>query len=50
VDPSCGVVIDEAWSTTVIGLPSYCLTKKLKNTKKALKYWNKPTLEISEPN
>jgi hypothetical protein len=35
------VVIDEAWSLDIIGSPSFCLTKKLKNTKKALKYWNK---------
>jgi exosome complex RNA-binding protein Rrp4 len=37
----CGLVIDEAWSTNIIGSPSFCLTKKLKITKKAIKYWNK---------
>jgi hypothetical protein len=40
-DPSCGIVIDEVWSTTVLESPSYCLSKKLKHTKKALKHWNK---------
>jgi exonuclease III len=39
-DPSCRVVISEAWSIAPYGSPSFCLTKKLKNTKRALKYWN----------
>jgi hypothetical protein len=40
-DPSCGVVITEAWSLAITSSASFCLTKKLKHTKKALKYWNK---------
>jgi len=44
-DPSCGIVIGEAWSFSVLGSPSFCLSKKLKNTKKALKHWNKHVFE-----
>jgi hypothetical protein len=40
-DPSCGVVIDEAWSTAVFSFPFFGLAKKLKHTKKAFKHWNK---------
>jgi hypothetical protein len=40
VDPSCGVVIDEAWSTAVFSY-HFCLAKKLKHTKKVFKHWNK---------
>jgi hypothetical protein len=40
-DPTCGIVINEAWSTVVSGSPSSCLAQKLKLTKKAIKYWNK---------
>jgi hypothetical protein len=40
-DPTCGVVIDEAWSALIAGSPSFCLTQKLKITKDAIKYWNK---------
>ncbi|XP_062165083.1 uncharacterized protein LOC133871673 [Alnus glutinosa] len=39
-DPTCGVVIEEAWSPFIVGSPSYCLTKKLKLTKEAIKFWN----------
>jgi hypothetical protein len=39
--PTCGIVINEAWSSIVASSPAYCLIKKLKNTKKAIKYWNK---------
>jgi hypothetical protein len=39
-DPTCGVVIEEAWSPFIVGYPSYCLTKKLKLTKEAIKFWN----------
>jgi len=40
-DPTCGVVINEAWSILVSGSPAFCLMKKLKNTKQAIKHWNK---------
>jgi hypothetical protein len=40
-DPTCGIVIEEAWSPFIDGWPSYCLTKKLKLTKTAIKFWNK---------
>jgi hypothetical protein len=40
-DPTCEVVIQEAWSTTIKGSSSYCLSKKLKITKQSIKYWNK---------
>jgi hypothetical protein len=40
-DPTCGIVIDEAWSTLIAGSPAFCLSKKLKITKDAIKYWNK---------
>jgi hypothetical protein len=40
-DPTCGIVIEEAWSPFIAGSPSYCLTKKLKLTKTAIKLWNK---------
>jgi hypothetical protein len=40
-DPTCGIVIDEAWSALIAGSPSFCLTHKLKITKAAIKYWNK---------
>jgi hypothetical protein len=40
-DPTCGSVIEEAWSFIISGSPSYCLAKKLKLTKSAIKYWNK---------
>jgi hypothetical protein len=40
-DPTCGLVIEEAWSPFIAGSPSYCLTKKLKLTKEAIKFWNK---------
>jgi hypothetical protein len=34
-------VIEEAWSNLISESPSYCLAKKLKLTKTAIKYWNK---------
>jgi hypothetical protein len=40
-DPTCGIVIDEAWSALIAGSPSFYLTQKLKITKDAIKYWNK---------
>jgi hypothetical protein len=40
-DPTCGLVINEAWSILVSGSPAYCLIKKLKNTKQTIKHWNK---------
>jgi hypothetical protein len=40
-DPTCGIVIEEAWSTPVAGSPSFCLSQKLKLTKTAIKQWNK---------
>jgi hypothetical protein len=40
-DPTCGIVIKKAWSNLISGSPSYCLAKKLKLTKTAIKYWNK---------
>lgn len=40
-DPTCGIVIEEAWSTPVAGSPSFCLSQKLKFTKTAIKQWNK---------
>jgi hypothetical protein len=40
-DPTCGIVINEAWSIFVNGSPAYCLISKLKNTKQAIKFWNK---------
>jgi hypothetical protein len=40
-DPTCGVVINEAWSLIVSGSPAYWLINKLKNTKQAIKHWNK---------
>lgn len=40
-DPTCGIVIDETWSTLIAGSPSFCLLHKLKITKAAIKYWNK---------
>jgi hypothetical protein len=40
-DPSCEIVVGEAWSSPITGSPSYCLTQKLKYTKKAIRHWNK---------
>jgi hypothetical protein len=40
-DPSFGIFVGEVWSTPTTGSPSYCLTKKLKYTKKAIRHWNK---------
>jgi hypothetical protein len=40
-DPTCGIVIEEAWSAFIAGSPSFCLITKLKITKTAIKYWNK---------
>jgi exonuclease III len=40
-DPTCGIVINEAWSALIVGSPSFCLLQKLKITKAAIKYWNK---------
>jgi hypothetical protein len=40
-DPTCGIVIEEAWSSIISRSPSYCLAKKLKLTKSTIKYWNK---------
>jgi len=40
-DPTCEVVIQEAWSTPIEGSSSYCLSKKLKITKHSIQYWNK---------
>jgi hypothetical protein len=40
-DPTCGIVIEEAWSPFIASSPSFCLTKKLKLTKAAIKFWNK---------
>jgi exonuclease III len=37
-DPTCGIVIEEAWSSFIIGSPSYCFAKKLKLTKSALNF------------
>jgi hypothetical protein len=37
-DPTCGIVINEAWSALIAGSPSFCLTQKLKITKEAIKY------------
>jgi exonuclease III len=40
-DPSCGLVINSAWSSTnSASSPAHCLVKKLKKTKFALKKWN----------
>lgn len=39
-DPTCDIVIQEAWSTPIEGSSSYCLSKKLKFTKQSIKYWN----------
>lgn len=39
-DPSCQEVIDAAWQIVVSGNPAFCLIKKLKHTKLALKRWN----------
>jgi hypothetical protein len=39
-DPSCGPVISAAWNNTLTGSPPLNLSKNLKTTKKALKYWN----------
>jgi hypothetical protein len=40
-DPTCGLVIDAAWSSQIIGSPALCLVRKLTQTKTALKWWNK---------
>jgi hypothetical protein len=40
-DPTCEVVIQEAWSTPFEGSSSYCFSNKLKITKQSIKYWNK---------
>jgi hypothetical protein len=40
-DPTCGVVINEAWSILMSGSPAYCLIKKLTDTKQTIKHWNK---------
>jgi hypothetical protein len=40
-DPIYGIVIEETWSPFIVDSPSYCLTKKLKLTKAAIKLWNK---------
>jgi hypothetical protein len=39
-DTTCGSTISSAWNDTLAGSPSLILTKNLKCTKKALKYWN----------
>jgi hypothetical protein len=39
-DPSCKEVISNAWNLYCVGSPAFTLTKKLKNTKVALKSWN----------
>ncbi|XP_035545422.1 uncharacterized protein LOC118348263 [Juglans regia] len=39
-DPSIFITIKKAWSQGFIGTPSFILSKKLKNTKKALRDWN----------
>jgi hypothetical protein len=39
-DPTCGLTISSAWNDNLAGSPSLLLTKNLKSTKKALKYWN----------
>jgi hypothetical protein len=39
-DPTCGQVIDAAWQVAVSGNPAFCLVKKLKHTKAALRRWN----------
>jgi hypothetical protein len=44
-DPTCGIVINEAWSALIAGSPSFCLLQKLKITKAAIKYWNKHYFE-----
>jgi hypothetical protein len=40
-DPSCNIVINEAWSTLCLDPFLIAFQKKLKHTKKALKLWNK---------
>lgn len=40
-DPTCGIVIEEAWSTQIRGSPSFCLAQKLKLTKTTIEHWNK---------
>jgi hypothetical protein len=40
-NPTCGIVIEEAWSVLIAGSHSFCLTKKSKITKEAIKFWNK---------
>jgi hypothetical protein len=39
-DPSCGSVIQEAWSHPISGSPGHCLVSKLMHTQKSLKKWN----------
>ena len=39
-DPSCGLVISAAWNNALTGSPPFNLSKNLKNTKQALRYWN----------
>lgn len=39
-NPTCGQIIDAAWNRVVQGNPAFCLVKKLKYTKAALKSWN----------
>jgi hypothetical protein len=39
-DPSCGSVIEEAWSKLVSGSPGHRLVTKLMHTQKSLKKWN----------
>jgi hypothetical protein len=39
-DPSCGSVISSAWKNCLTSSPHYILSKNLKATKLALRYWN----------
>jgi hypothetical protein len=46
-DPSCGIVINEAWSTVVFGSPSYCLSKNLSIQRRPSNIGINISLEIS---
>ena len=39
--PDCSKVIEQAWSSNVVGCPMYVLSQKLKMLKDKLKVWNK---------
>lgn len=40
-NPTYGTVINETWSSTIVGSLAYYFIRNLKNTKKAIKFWNK---------